>query len=823
MELKHSELIAQMTLEEKASLMSGKDFWQTQDIERLGIPSIFLADGPNGIRKQMAAADHLGLNESIKATCFPTACSVASTWNTELCLGEGQRLSKEAKYQKVNVLLGPGVNIKRDLRCGRNFEYFSEDPYLAGKIAANLIKGIQEQGNSACIKHFAGNSQEMRRKNVDSLIDERALREIYLEQFEIAIKEGKPNSIMSSYNPLNGEYANENHHICNDILRGEWGFNGMMVSDWGGVDNRVEGIRTGCDLEMPFTAGDTNKDIVEAVKNGSLDEKDLDRCVDRMLEIIFSTTQALAKETPIPDFDEHHAFVLKQAEEAVVLLENDGVLPLKPTDKVCFVGKFAEEPRYQGAGSSLVNAYKVDKILEHKDDYKFDYVGYEAGFDFKGKIKKGLENKALKLAEKSDIVIVFAGLDNVTEAEGLDRENIKIPANQLHLIEELRKTGKKIIVVLSAGAVIEIPFAKDVNALVHSYLPGQAGSLAVLKVLQGDANPSGHLAETYPLKLEDSPAADYFHMHPNMSEYRESIFVGYRYYEKANIPVLYPFGYGLSYTKFEMSDLEVNENGIRVKVSNVGDYDGKEVVQLYVGKKDSKLIRAVKELKGFAKIELKKGESKVVEIPFDEFTFRYFNIKTNKWEIEEGKYQIYVGDSLYDIKVTGEISKQGTTDVNPYLELDIPHYLTGDVKNTSREEFEMIYGKQIPDHDIKFYKKKRLIVDYWTTVEYLRYARGWVGRFFAWAIRFGCKLLRAFGNKTMANTLVMGVYHEPMRGLSRMTGGAIHWNQLDGLIMVFNGKFFKGFHKFFKEGRKIHREEKAAKKAKKLAEKQAAK
>lgn len=818
-ELKHADLIKQMTLEEKASLMSGKDFWQTQEIERLGIPSIFLADGPNGIRKQMAAADHLGLNESLKATCFPTSCSLASTWNQELCLEEGKLLSREAKRQKVNVLLGPGVNIKRDLRCGRNFEYFSEDPYLAGKLAGNLVKGIQEQGNSACLKHFACNSQELRRKNVDSIVDERALREIYLTQFEIAIKEGKPRTIMSSYNPVNGEYANENHHLNNDILRGEWGFDGMMVSDWGGVDNRVEGIRTCNDLEMPFTAGDTNKDIVKAVQEGKLDEADLDACVDRLLDVVLSTSEALAKEGGEADLEKHHEFAQSVAEEAIVLLENDGVLPLKSTAKVAFIGKFAEETRYQGAGSSQVNAYKVDKILDFKNDYKFDFVGYEPGFNFKGKINKGLEKKALKLGTQADVIVMFVGLDNVTEAEGMDRENILIPANQLHLMDEVLKLGKKVVAVISAGSVTELPFAKKVNGLLHAYLPGQAGAKAVLRILEGEVNPSARLAETYPFKVEDSPANKYFHMHPNMTQYRESIYVGYRYYEKANVNVLYPFGYGLSYTKFEYSNLKVDDKGIHVDVKNVGDYDGKEVVELYVGKSDSKIYRPLRELKGFKKVFLAKGAGITVDIPFEEYTFRYFNVKTNKWEIEDGKYEIYVGSNALDMKLQSEISIKGTTDVMPYDAAEIPSYYKADVLNVSQEEFEKVYGKQIPSHEIVFYKKKRMVVDYWTTVEYLKYSRRWTGRLFGGAVKFGINVLTAFGNKTLANTLVMGVYHEPMRGLSRMTGGIIHWDQLDGLIMVFNGHFFKGFHKFFKEGRRIKREEKAKKKALKEAQK----
>ncbi|MCQ2776145.1 MAG: glycoside hydrolase family 3 C-terminal domain-containing protein [Bacilli bacterium] len=812
MKFKHLDIIKNMTLEQKASLMSGKDFWQTQEIEELGIPSIFLADGPNGIRKQMAAADHLGLNESIKATCFPTSCSVASTWNKELAYEEGKRLSKEAKYQKVNVLLGPGVNIKRDPRCGRNFEYFSEDPYLAGQIAANLVKGIQTEGNSACLKHFACNSQELRRMNVDSIVDERALREIYLTQFEIAIKLGKPKTIMSSYNLINGEYANENHHTCNDILRGEWGFDGMMVSDWGGVDNRVEGIKTGNDLEMPFTAGDTNKDIVEAVKSGKLAELDLDRCVDRVLDVILSTSAKLNGENEKPDLQEHHEFAKKVAEEAIVLLENDGVLPIKSKEKVAFIGKFCEEPRYQGAGSSVVNSYKVDKILDFQNEYKFDFVGYEPGFTFKGKIKKGLEKKAIKLAKKSDTVVLFVGLDKVTEAEGMDRKDLKIPQNQLHLVDEILKLGKKVIAIIYAGSVVEIPFAKKVNGLIHAYLLGQAGAKAVLDVIEGTVNPSGRLAESYPFKLEDCPSFDTFHEHPNYVRYKESIYVGYRYYEKADIPVLYPFGYGLSYSKFAYTDFEIDKNGVKVTVKNISEVDGKEVVQLYIGKNESCVYRPVKELKGFEKVFIKAGESAEVYIPFDEFTFRYFNVKTNKFEIEDGEYQIYICGSLKDVKLTGHITFDGTTDEVPYNKNELPHYFNCDIKNVDNNEFEKVLGYKIPDHEIKFYKKNRIVVDYWTTVEYLKYSKRWAGRFFAWAIRFVINVLSALGNKETANTLIMGVLHEPMRGLSRMTGGAIHWKQLDGLIMVFNGHFFKGFHKFFKEGRIIHKEEKASRK-----------
>ncbi len=809
--MKHQDLIEKMTLEEKASLVSGKDFWQTQNIDRLGIPSIFLADGPHGIRKQAAAADHLGLNESIKATCFPTAATMANSWNLELGKEMGECLSVEAKSQKVNILLGPGINIKRNPRCGRNFEYFSEDPYLAGKMASRYIQGIQKEGISGCVKHFACNSQELRRMTVDSVMDERTLREIYLTNFEIAVKEGQPKCVMSSYNLINGEYANENQHTCNDILRGEWKYNGIMVSDWGGANDHIKGLLANNELEMPTTDGDTTREIIQAVKEGKLEEKVLDENVDRLLDIIFSTTEALNKEGTEMDVEKHHKIAQKCAEESLVLLENDGVLPLNNKEKVAFIGKFIEEPRYQGAGSSVVNPHKLDRVLDEVKKYDLEYVGYEPGFELKNKINKGLIKKACKLADKADVVVVFAGLDNVTEAEGIDRSNLLLPKGQLALIDELLKLNKKIVVCLSCGSVVELPFAKKVNALLHCYLTGQAGAKAILNILTGKVNPSGKLAETYVLKYEDTPSVKYFHALENTAEYREGIFVGYRYFDKVNKPVLYPFGYGLSYTTFEYSDLTVDEKGAHFTITNTGNFDGKEVAQMYIGLENSKVFRPKKELKGFIKVELKKGESKKVTIPFDEYSFRYFNVKTNKWEVEEGDYTIYIGSSSQNILLTGSIHETGTTDVVPYDKEKLDVYYNGDVNDVSENEFKELLGREIPIGDIVFYKKNRVIVDYFTTVDQLRHARGWTGRFFSWAIRFAIKFLRGVGNTTLANTLIMGVQNQPMRALSRMTGGAIHWGQLDGLITMFNGHFFKGLHQFNKAGREVKKAKKAEK------------
>ena len=809
---KHQDIIDQLTLEEKASLMSGKDFWQTQDIERLGIPSMFLSDGPHGLRKQQDNADNLGLNESRKATCFPTAVTVASSWNLELGEEIGKALGQEAIHQKVHVLLGPGMNIKRNPLCGRNFEYFSEDPYLAGKLAASYIKGIQSEGVSGCIKHFACNSQELRRTTVDSVIDERALREIYLTNFEIAVKEAKPWMIMSSYNLVNGDYTCQSKHLNNDILRGEWGYNGCQVSDWGGEDDRVQGLLAGNELEMPFNDGDTLKDIVAAVKGGKISEAVLDDCVDRLIDLAFRTDKTIKEKEDKVDLDANHLLAQRAAEESMVLLENNGVLPLDSEKRVAFIGKFIELPRYQGAGSSLVNSYRVDKVIDVIDQYKINYIGYEPGFHLNGKKSKNRVNRALKLAKSADVVVLFLGLDDLSEAEGIDRVNMRIPQNQLDLLDELYKLDKKIVVCLSCGSAVELPFAKKVDALVHMNLTGQAGAKAILNVLTGAVNPSGKLSESYPFFYKNYPGYKYFHDKPNTAEYRESIYVGYRYYDTRGVDVMYPFGYGLSYTTFEYSDLKINDKGVSFKLKNTGEVKGKEVVQLYIGLENSKIFREKKQLKGFVKVELEPGEEKEVDIPFDEYSFRYFNVKTNKWEVEKGEYQIYVAASSKDIRLMGTLRKEGTTDVLPYEEKKIPSYYKADVTDVPNDEFKYLLGRDIPNGLLTFHKKKRIVVNYYTTVDQLRYSRGWVGRFFAWVMRVLIGMLRKLDPKT-ANMLVMGVYYIPLRSLSRMAGGAIHWYQLDGLIMMFNGQFFKGLHKFLQEGRNIKKERKLIKKS----------
>ncbi len=781
--------------------MSGKDFWQTQHIDRLGIPSIFLADGPHGIRKQAEAADHLGLNASLPATCFPTAATVANSWNTELGEKIGQYLGKEAVAQKVNVLLGPGVNMKRSPLCGRNFEYFSEDPYHAGKMAAGYIRGIQSQGISACVKHFAANNQEERRMSIDTIVDERTLREIYLTAFEIAVTEGQTKTVMSSYNQLNGEYTNENLHLMREILRDEWNFQGVVVTDWGGSNDRVAGLIAGNELEMPTTAGETNEDIIQAVRSGKLKEEVLDECVDRLLELVFSTEEVY-KNSPSKGFNmkEHHRAAQEAAEESIVLLKNEGnILPLQAGVKVAVIGDFAQQARYQGAGSSIVNPTILDHTLDCIEESGIVSLGFEPGFERYGKRNQRMIGKACALAAKAEVVLLYMGLDEVTEAEGLDRQSMQIPQNQIELLHALHQVNSNIVVILSCGSAVEMPWIDRVKGLVHGYLSGQAGAKAILRVLTGEVNPSGKLAESYPLRYEDTPAYHHFPGKEVSVEYREGPFIGYRYYDTANVEVLFPFGYGLSYTNFEYSELQIIPEGAAFKITNTGDRAGAEVAQLYVGCKSGGIFRPRKELKGFAKIFLEAGETRTVLIPFDDKTFRYFNVKTNQWEIEEAEYEIMIGASSADIRLKGIHAVQGTNAPLPYDREKLPSYYSGQASKVSLEEFESLLGHKVPE--AAWDRTKPL--GYNDTIAQCQYARGAFARFAFHVISFAHKFLWRIGKRSTANLIMMSVYHMPFRGIARMTGGIVNMPMLDGLLMVVNGQFFKGFRHFFKERSKM--------------------
>ena len=813
------KIVSEMTLKEKADMTSGKNFWESEGVERLGIRSMFFSDGPNGLRKQAVGADHLGLNESIKSTCFPSLSTIAASWNDELAYEVGQCIGKEAQTNKVSVLLGPGINMKRNPRCGRNFEYFSEDPFLAGHLAANYIKGAQSNGISACVKHFCCNNQEEKRMTIDTVVDERTLREIYLTAFEIVVKDANPHCIMSSYNMVNGTHTNENKHLTNDILRGEWSYQGVMVTDWGGENNRIEGLEAGNELEMPGSGGDTQREVEKAVLDGKLAESILDENVGRLLNLEKITREAVEKGDGNFDIEGHHKVAQDIAKEGMVLLKNQHhILPLKKGLKVAIIGDFAENPRYQGAGSSKVNPTKLDTTLDVIKEYdEIQFVGYEKGFDRYGKKNKKLAKKAMALAEKADVVLLYTGLDEVTEAEGLDRPNINFPQNQADLAHELAHAGHKVVALVFAGSSVKLGWADECDALLFAYLPGQAGARAALDLVTGRDVPSGKLAETFPFKYHDCSSKNNFPGKEKTVEYRESIYIGYRYYDTASVSVKYPFGYGLSYTTFAYSDYEVNEKGVSFTIENTGDYDGKEIAELYVSMVNGKVFRPVKELKGYKKVFIKKGEKVKVEIPFDDMTFRYFNVKTKKWEVEGGIYSIMIGASSRDIRLCKTLEIEGTHAENPYDPEKLPSYYSGEVASVPNDEFKELLGHDIPKSTYDFMKKNRIKVGYNTTVNELQYAKGWFGRFFSWAIRFAIKFMKAFGNVNMANTLIMGMLHQPMRGISRMTGGMIPWESLDGMILMFNGHFFKGASLFFKGKKNYKKMKKAEAEAKKKA------
>lgn len=785
--MKHQDLVSKMTLEEKAAFLSGKNVWQTRDYERLGISSIFCSDGPHGIRKQAGSGDHLGLNASLPATCFPTAATIANSWNEALGEEIGTALGEEASAQEVHIVLGPGLNIKRSPLCGRNFEYFSEDPYLAGKMAASYIRGIQSKGVYACPKHFAVNSQELRRMAMNSVLDERTLREIYLTGFEIAVKEGKAKAIMTSYNEINGTYANENKHLLQEVLRGEWGFDGMVVTDWGGSNDHTAGVAAGSNLEMPAPGLDSARQLIASVKEGRLTMEELDACVDDLLDAVLELTENSKARLTAFNETAHHELARKAAAESAVLLKNeDNLLPVSKNAKVAIIGDFAFEPRYQGAGSSMVNPTKLESIETLADSCDMQVVGMVRGYQRTGEADEALKKAAVDLAANADVVLYFFGLDELSESEGLDREHIRIPQNQIALLEAMAQVNSNIVGVLSAGASVEMPWHTSCKAILHGYLSGQAGAGAILDILTGKINPSGKLSETYPIHHEDTPAFYNFPSRERNAEYREGIYVGYRYYDTAKVQTQYPFGFGLSYTSFAYSDLQVKEEGVYFTVENTGEIDGKEVAQLYVGLIEGAVFRPQKELKGFAKVFLKAGESKQVFIPFDDKTFRYWNVKTNGWEQEAGNYQIMVGASVEDIRLEGVVAKTGTTEAVPYNKEEMPSYYSGQIKQVEDKEFELLLGGPIPSG------KWNGNLGPNDAICQLYYAKSGLARLVYKVLTSMKKKSEAKGKPDLN---ILFIYNMPFRGIAKMTNGMVSMEMVDGMVEVVNGHFFKGMKK----------------------------
>jgi beta-glucosidase len=796
--MKYTDILSKMTIEEKAAFLSGKGEWQTREFERLGIPSIFCSDGPHGIRKQAGAGDHLGLNASLPATCFPPAATIANSWDQELGQTLGETLGEEAMALGVNVLLGPGLNIKRSPLCGRNFEYFSEDPYLAGKMAASYVRGIQSKGVYACPKHFAVNSQELRRMAMDSVVDERTLREIYLTGFEIAVKEGGAKTIMSAYNEVNGTYANENKHLLKEILRDEWGFDGIVITDWGASNDHALGVAAGSNLEMPNPGLDSARELIAAVESGKISMADVDARCDELLDAVMTLYVNAQNRKEEFDKNTHHAIARKAAAESAVLLKNeDSILPLKKGARVAIIGDFAFVPRYQGAGSSLVNPTRVETVADMISSYDLQVVGMSRGYSRNGQEDAETRKEALDLAQKADVVLFFFGLNEDSESEGMDRTHMRIPQNQINLLQELGAANANLVGIISAGSAIEMPWHHHFKALLHCYLNGQAGAGAVLDIITGAVNPSGKLSETIPRRLEDTSVYRYYPSRERTSEYREGPFVGYRYYDTAGVPVLYPFGFGLSYTSFEYSDISVNESGVTFTITNAGDREGAEVAQMYVTLSGSRIFRPSKELKGFAKVFLKPGESKKVTIAFDDKTFRYFNVKTDRWEIEEGKYTVKVGPCSTEIKLSAEVSKSGTTDTYPYSKEELPSYYSGKIENVPDAEFEKLLGRAIPDGKWSGNLSSN------DAICQMYYAKSGLARF-AYKCLTSRKKKADDSGKPDLNILF--IYNMPFRAMAKMTGGAVSMEMVDGIVQIVNGHFFGGLGKviggYFRNGKK---------------------
>jgi len=800
------EIVSKLTLKEKASLLSGLYNWTNKPIKRddVDIPAVLMTDGPHGLRKEKGSDSGEKVNimgESLPATCFPPAVTLASSWDVKLVSEVAKAIGEEAIDQDISTVLGPGTNIKRSPLCGRNFEYFSEDPYLAGQLATNYILGMKTTGVGSSLKHYCANNEEYCRMSISSVIDERTLREIYLPAFETAVKNAQPQQIMCSYNLLNGVFMSENKRMLTDVLRDEWGFEGMVVSDWGAVNDRVSGVKAGLDLQMPGSGGIHDYLIVKAVEDGTLSEEDVDKCVIRVLNYVYDCIDKKPKTKPVCDYDRHHEIAVKAGESGSVLLKNDDdILPLKPSDKIALIGKMAEESRYQGSGSSRINTRKLVNVLDvfRSSEVSFEYAqGYtvkDEGRDDKAKAE------AIKVAEGKDKVVIVMGLTDVFESEGFDRTHMGIPKGQVELLQEILKVNKNVVVVLEGGSPIEMPWAKDVKAILNTYLLGEGVGEATFNLLYGKANPSGKLAETYPLSLDDVLAQKYFPMGPKTTEYRESIYVGYRQFDAQNKPVAYPFGFGLSYTKFEYSDLKVDAEykegdtlSVKFTVKNVGKVKGAEVAQLYVGQTDSPVYKAVKELKGFAKVELEPDESKEIELKLDSRSFAFYNVAIKDWHVLSGNYVISVGGSSRDIYLTADVKVQAQNDALPLPDrqgLDV-YYDVKNVTEIPQEAFATLYGSELPDNTPA--KRGEFHVN--TTLGELSVTG--LGKFVLKVVSLASKIIaKDAANRTM---IVNSARVMPLRCINSFTGGMFSFRTVEGLVDVFNkkkggwGKFFGGF------------------------------
>ena len=773
-----------LTLLQAAALLSGASAWDSRAIPAALVPSFVMSDGPHGVRRQLGDADHLGIAESEKATCFPTASALAATWDPDLAREMGEALGLEARGLGVDVLLGPGLNIKRSPLCGRNFEYFSEDPILAGRMAAGLVDGIQSTGTAACPKHFAVNSQELRRMASDSIVDERTMREIYLTGFEIVCRDAGPRVIMSSYNLVNGTHAHENRHLLTEILRDEWGFDGMVVSDWGGCTDAVGAVRAGGSLEMPAPGLEDARRIVAAVEAGELEASDV---YARAQEVVNVASASAGLPAPTPyDVDEHHKLATRIASEAITLLRNeDDLLPLSAGTRVALIGDLADTPRFQGSGSSQVNPTRVEaprELLEAQGEDARGLVaaGYARGYERHGGTSDALIAEAVDLAKSADVALVYVGLDELAESEGLDRPHMRLPEGQDRLIEAVVAANPHTVVVLTGGASVEMPWAGSVPALVNGYLTGQGGAAAMLDVLTGAVNPSGRLAETYARSYEDHPTAAWYPATGPLSYYREGPFVGYRYFTTAGIDVAFPFGYGLSYSRFEYSDLEVDQEGATLTVTNTSERDGADVVQLYVSAPGG-VFGPARELKGFAKVEVPAGGSVRVTIPFDRYTFRHWETSRGAWETEAGTWTIYVGHNVEDTPLSATLEVEGTTPspIDPAL----GHYLSADVSGITNGEFAVLLGRTIPTA----HPKDEITAS--DPMSELIRAKSWLARLVGRKLHADKAKADAKGDPDLNVHFALNM---PLGSIAKFTNGAVSADMIDAVVEVINGHFLRG-------------------------------
>ena len=801
--MKHKDIVEKMSLKQKADFVSGYDYWHLEEAEELGLPKIMITDGPHGLRKQNPNGKGVGLGNSYPATCMPPAATSACSWDEELLREEGEALAEECLQEKVSVILGPGTNIKRSPVCGRNFEYFSEDPLLAGKMSAGLINGCQSKGIGTSLKHFACNSQEAFRMIINEVIDERTMREIYFPAFEIAVKEAQPWTIMNSYNRINGVYASQNDWLQNKVARDEWGFEGLFVTDWGASVDRVPGLEAGTDLEMPSSGTLNSERIIAAVENGVLDEAVLDEGVDNVVDLIIKSKPALEKDFKY-DVEAHHAVARKVAEGSMVLLKNDdNILPLKSNAKIAVIGEMAKAPRYQGAGSSVINPTKLDNaydsLIELGADVTYAQGYYKAPPTKKDKNRKSeseLTAEAVKVAEAADVALVFIGLTEEFEAEGYDRDNIDMPAAHNALVSEVVKANPNTVVVLAGGSVVNMPWIEDVKALLNMGLSGQAGGSAAANILMGKVNPSGKTAETYPLSFDENPVYGNYPGSPVISEHKESIYIGYRYYDTAKKDVLFPFGFGLSYTTFEYSDIKLSESEIKdnetvtvsFKIKNTGDMDGAEIAQVYVADKESTIFRPEKELRAFTKVFIKAGEEKEVSVTLGKRAFAYYNTNIGDWHVETGEFAVLVGSSSRDIRLEAAVNVISTVEAEiPDYKKSAPAYYTADIAGMNGGQWAAVYGQQLPSAE-RDTSAKITIYNCLDDASHTKWG-GRIGRLIQSVIT---KFASAeTGDGAMLQAMAVQI---PMRNFISMSMGVFSPKMAEGLLQILNDdeSTFKG-------------------------------